>query len=195
MSAPFPLVLASTSRYRAELLRRLGLEFTSFAPRVDEAPWPGETPDAMVRRLSLAKAEAARVAYPAHLVIASDQCAVHSGAILGKPGTPSRAEAQLARFSGDVVEFLTGLCVLNTATGNIQLDVVPFRVHFRRLTSDQIARYVHAETPLDCAGSFKSEGLGITLFERLEGDDPNALIGLPLIRLTDFLNTEGLALP
>ncbi len=195
MSEPLPLVLASTSPYRADLLRRLGLVFATLAPDVDETPSPGETPAAMVRRLSLAKAAAAREYYPAHLVIASDQCAVHAGEILGKPGTHARAVAQLERFSGGKVEFLTGLCLLNTLTGQTRYDLVPFSVHFRRLLTDQIERYVRIEQPYHCAGSFKSEGLGITLFARLEGDDPNALIGLPLIRLTDFLAAEGYALP
>ncbi len=190
-----PLVLASTSPFRAALLERLSLPFETFAPEIDETPLPGESPAAMVRRLTAAKAEAARSHYPAHLVIASDQCAVCDGNIIGKPGTHEKAAAQLSGFAGKEVRFLTGLALLNTSTGKMQLDIVPFGVWFRTLTAEQIERYLHKEQPYNCAGSFKSEGLGITLFEKMAGDDPNALIGLPLIRLTTFLMNEGVVLP
>lgn len=190
-----PLVLASTSPFRAELLQRLSLPFETFAPEIDETPLPGESPTAMVRRLTAAKADAARSYYPAHLVIASDQCAVCNGDIIGKPGTHEKAVAQLSGFAGKEVRFLTGLALLNTNTGKMQLDVVPFGVWFRKLTTTQIERYLRKEQPYNCAGSFKSEGLGITLFEKMAGDDPNALIGLPLIQLTSFLLHEGVALP
>ena len=190
-----PLVLASTSPFRAELLARLQLPFDTFAPEVDETPQPRETPADMVRRLSILKAEAARADFPQHLVIGSDQCAVFDGAIIGKPGNHPNAVAQLSRFSGSRVTFLTGLCLLNTATGQQQVSVEPFDVHFRQLSSRQIDNYLRAEQPYGCAGSFKSEGLGITLFEKLEGEDPNSLIGLPLIRLVGFLANEGIILP
>ncbi|HFD87598.1 MAG TPA: septum formation inhibitor Maf [Gammaproteobacteria bacterium] len=189
------LILASTSPFRATLLERLQLPFATFAPDIDETPLPDESPEAMVRRLTAAKAEAARSRFPDRLVIASDQCAVCDGKILGKPGDHTNAVTQLTSFSGKEVRFLTGLALLNTQTGNLQLDIVPFGVHFRTLSADQIEHYLAREQPYHCAGSFKSEGLGITLFERLEGEDPNALIGLPLIRLTSFLLNEGVELP
>ena len=190
-----PLILASTSPFRAELLTRLGLPFSTFAPDIDETPLPGETPIDMVTRLTRAKAAAAIEAFPEHLIIASDQCAICDQEILGKPGNHERAIAQLSRFSGKRITFLTGLCLLNSQTGRAQIDCVPFHVHFRPLKTGQIDRYLHAEKPYNCAGSFKSEGLGITLFQKMEGDDPNALVGLPLIRLTDFLASENIHLP
>ena len=190
-----PLVLASTSPFRAELLLRLTLPFDTFAPDIDETPEPGESPEAMVRRLTAAKADAARPHYPAHLVIASDQCAVCDGKIIGKPGNHENAVAQLSSFAGKEVRFLTGVALLNTETGNLQLDIVPFGVTFRDLGAEEIERYLRKEQPYNCAGSFKSEGLGITLFEKMSGDDPSALIGLPLIRLAAFLREEGVALP
>lgn len=190
-----PLLLASTSPFRAELLRRLRVPFETFAPNVDEARLPAESPPEMVRRLSLAKAQAAQAQFPERLVIASDQCAVHDGQVIGKPGTHNKAVAQLRAFSGGTVEFLTGLCLLDTTTGHYQLDIVPFRVTFRALDEARIERYLRLEQPYHCAGSFKSEGLGVTLFERMEGEDPSALIGLPLIRLTTFLANAGIELP
>ena len=190
-----PLVLASTSPFRAELLLRLTLPFDTFAPDIDETPEPGESPEAMVRRLTAAKADAARPHYPAHLIIASDQCAVCDGKIIGKPGNHENAVAQLSSFAGKEVRFLTGVALLNTETGNLQLDIVPFGVTFRDLGAEEIERYLRKEQPYNCAGSFKSEGLGITLFEKMSGDDPSALIGLPLIRLAVFLREEGVPLP
>ncbi len=190
-----PLVLASTSPFRAELLLRLALPFDTFAPGIDETPDPGEPPEAMVRRLTAAKADTARPHYRAHLVIASDQCAVCDGKIIGKPGNHENAVAQLSSFAGKEVRFLTGVALLNTETGNLQLDIVPFGVTFRDLATEEIERYLRKEQPYNCAGSFKSEGLGITLFEKMSGDDPSALIGLPLIRLAAFLREEGVPLP
>lgn len=190
-----PIILASTSPFRAELLGRLGLTFETFAPRTDETPLDTESPKAMIKRLSTAKAEAARVNYENGLVIASDQCAVCNGKIIGKPRDHAAAVAQLSSFSGQAVEFLTGLALLNLETGTLQLDVVPFTVYFRDLNTAQIERYLQKEAPYQCAGSFKSEALGITFFRQMSGDDPNALIGLPLIRLTDFLLNEGVELP
>ncbi len=188
------LVLASSSPFRRELLQRLGLEFDTAAPDVDETARPGETPDALVQRLAERKARAVGESHDG-LIIGSDQVATTGTDILGKPGSHEKAAAQLAWLSGKRVSFHTGLCLLDTASGSVQLDVVPYHVQFRTLTREQIERYLRAEQPYNCAGSFKSEGLGITLFERMEGDDPTALIGLPLIRLTGMLANAGVVLP
>lgn len=185
------LVLASSSPYRRELLARLGIAFTTAVPDVDETRWPEEAPTAMVRRLSEAKARALATQHKNALIIGSDQTAVCGDAVLGKPGTHDKAVAQLAQLSGQRVSFLTGLCLHNTASGRSQLDVIAFHVVFRSLDAAMIENYLRREQPYNCAGSFKSEGLGIALFERLEGDDPTALIGLPLIRLTRMLEKEG----
>jgi MAF protein len=192
---PGGLVLASTSPYRRELLGRLGLPFASARPDADESALPGESPEALVARLAELKARSVATDHPEALVIGSDQVAVLDGAVIGKPGTPERAREQLARASGRQVSFLTGLCLLDAASGEARVLVEPFTVHFRELDAVRISRYVDTEQPYDCAGSFKSEGLGITLFTRLEGDDPNTLIGLPLIRLVDLLAERGVALP
>ncbi len=189
------LVLASTSPYRRELLERLGLAFSTAAPQVDETPRAGESPRDLVMRLAAAKARAVAAHYSDALIIGSDQVALLKNKILGKPGDHAGAVEQLSAASGQRVEFLTGLCLLHAASGRAQADVIPYAVHFRPLTPAQIERYLNREQPFQCAGSFKSEGLGITLFERLEGDDPSALIGLPLIRLVSMLRIEGLELP
>jgi septum formation protein len=189
-----PIVLASTSPFRRELLSRLALTFETAAPDIDESRHPHEPPLELVRRLSEAKARACASARNA-LVIGSDQVATVGDDVLGKPGTHERATAQLRYLSGRSVNFLTGLCLLNTATNESQVDVIPFRVHFRTLSEEQIERYLRHDQPYNCAGSFKSEGLGITLFNRMEGDDPTALVGLPLIRLTDMLKKVGVSLP
>jgi septum formation protein len=186
------LVLASTSPFRRELLQKLGLDFSTASPRVDETAQPEEDAHALVRRLAEAKARAVAVDHPAALIIGSDQVAVLRDEILGKPGEHTRAVSQLKAASGRAVTFLTGLCLFNSATDQVQAVVEPFKVVFRDLTDEQIENYLRREQPYNCAGSFKSEGLGIALFKRLEGDDPNALIGLPLIRLTDMLHAEGL---
>jgi MAF protein len=185
------IILGSTSPFRRTLLERLGLPFETLAPNVDETPRPHERPEPMVRRLAEAKARAAGASEADALVIGSDQVAWAGGQVLGKPGTRKKAAEQLRALSGRRVSFYTGLCLYNTASGRIQLACEPFHVHFRKLSGEQIERYLARERPLDCAGSFKSEGLGIALFERMEGDDPNALIGLPLIRLVDMLQAEG----
>jgi septum formation protein len=190
----FPIVLASTSPFRRELLSRLALPFETATPDIDESRYSHEPPLDMVRRLSEAKARACASSRNA-LVIGSDQVATIGDEVLGKPGTHERAAGQLRRLSGHCVTFLTGLCLLNTATDEVQVDVIPFRVHFRNLDDVQIERYLRHDQPYNCAGSFKSEGLGITLFERMEGDDPTALIGLPLIRLTHMLARAGVSLP
>jgi len=185
------LILASTSRYRAELLERLGIHFSAAAPEVDETRQPDETAHALVERLSLAKARAVAVSSADALVIGSDQVAISGDEILGKPGTVERAVAQLQQLSGQKVQFLTGLALLNTRTGSEHVRLVSTPVTFRQLQQHQIENYVHREMPLDCAGAFKSEGLGIALFEQIGGTDPTALIGLPLIELCTLLQLEG----
>ncbi len=187
-----PLVLASTSPFRRQLLERLGLPFLSAAPEVDETPRAGETPEALVVRLAERKARAVAARHPGALVIGSDQVAWLDGAVLGKPGGRPQALAQLQRASGRRVSFFTGLCLLDDRTGEAETLCEPFHVQFRALSLPQIEAYLDREQPYNCAGSFKSEGLGIALFERLEGDDPNALIGLPLIRLVGMLGRAGI---
>lgn len=186
------LVLASGSRWRHQLLDRLGIPYTWISPDIDESEQPGESPSALVHRLALAKA--ARVAddHPDHLIIGSDQVALCEGKVLGKPGNISAAEAQLAHFSQRRVSFLTGLALIDTASGRHWVCHERYDVFFRQLTNAEIVHYVERERPLDCAGSFRMEGLGIALFEKLEGDDPNTLIGLPLIRLCAMLREAGL---
>ncbi|OGT19711.1 MAG: septum formation protein Maf [Gammaproteobacteria bacterium RBG_16_57_12] len=186
-----PLVLASTSPYRRELLARLGLPFCTDAPEIDEHPLADETPTHLAERLAAAKARAVAARHPGSLVIGSDQVAVLEGRILGKPGNHEAAVQELKAASGKKVDFLTGLCLLNTLTNQHHITVVPFSVVFRRLNAEQITHYLTLEKPYNCAGSFKSEGLGIALFDRLEGDDPTSLIGLPLITLVRMLELEG----
>ncbi len=185
------LVLASTSPFRRELLARLGLPFEAAAPEVDETPAPGESAGRLVVRLAEAKARAVADRFPDALIIGSDQVAALDGAVLGKPGSRERAIEQLSRASGRTVVFCTGLCLLCTTDGRAQTACEVLKVHFRHLSAAQIEAYIDREQPFGCAGSFKSEGLGIALFERLEGADPNALIGLPLIRLVDMLSAVG----
>ncbi|MBK1695263.1 septum formation inhibitor Maf [Chromatium weissei] len=191
LQPPQSLILASTSPYRRALLARLGLAFTAVAPQVDETRQPNETAIALVLRLAEAKARAVAANFPTALIIGSDQVAVRDDVVLGKPHHREAAIAQLEAASGRCVLFHTGLCLFNAATGEARTLQEPFRVHFRTLTRQHIERYLDREQPYDCAGSFKSEGLGITLFARLEGDDANALIGLPLIRLTALLEAAG----
>ncbi|MGY6037024.1 Maf family protein [Aeromonas sp. AE23HZ002T15] len=189
------LILASTSRYRKALLEKLGLPFRCAAPEVDETPQPQESAQTLVARLAHAKASAIADLHDHGLIIGSDQVCVCDGRILGKPGTVENAVAQLMAAQGRSVTFYTGLCVLDAASGRAEQWVEPFTVHFRILDEAAIRRYVEAELPLDCAGSFKCEGMGIVLFKGLEGRDPNALIGLPLIALIELLDRHGLALP
>ncbi len=185
------LVLASTSPFRKALLEKLQLEFTTDSPDIDESRLDGESPEQLVARLAEQKAMAVAQRHPDSLIIGSDQVAVNDGQILGKPGSHDKAVAQLASASGKRVTFLTGLCLYNSATGDSQVEVAPFGVVFRELDKTQIENYLRAEQPYNCAGSFKSEAMGIALFERLEGEDPNTLIGLPLIRLVRMLEAEG----
>jgi septum formation protein len=196
MSATSPhIVLASTSRYRAELLRRLLPEFEQRASGTDETALHDEAPDARAARLAIAKATAAAHGLDHALVIGSDQVAELDGKTLDKPGNAANACAQLATSSGRVVHFHTALCLLDTRHGRHQLHVDHTRVHFRALDAAEIERYVAREQPLDCAGSFKCEGLGISLFERIDNEDPSALIGLPLIALVRMLRSAGVAVP
>ncbi len=185
------LVLASTSPYRKALLEKLKLAFDCARPDTDESPLAGEQVHDMVLRLAELKARAVAKHYPDALIIGSDQSAALHGKILTKPGNYANAVVQLSQASGQRVVFHTGLCLLNTANGHCHTACVPFTVVFRQLTQAMIEQYLAKEQPYNCVGSFKSEGLGIALFERFEGDDPNALIGLPLIRLTAFLAEEG----
>lgn len=189
-----PLYLASTSVYRQSLLQKLTTEFTAIRPDTDETPLPGETASALVQRLAEAKAQAVAATLTSGLVIGSDQVAVFDNTIIGKPHTIAKAHAQLSAFSGQAVTFFTGLSLINIATGNTQTLFDPFTVHFRQLTQAEISAYIAREQPLNCAGSFKSEGLGISLFSKFEGEDPNSLIGLPLIKLLQLLRNEGVNL-
>ena len=205
------LVLASSSPYRHQLLKKLQLQFDSRSPNIDESPLANETPQELVTRLAIQKAQTVvqqlkkeHKSAPLHkLVIASDQVACLGDKVLTKPGNHNNAVAQLTLCSGKTVTFYTSLVLLNTQNSNLQQCIEPFNVHFRNLLSPEstnspiphtnfIENYLQQEQPYDCAGSFKAEGLGISLFEKLEGDDPNSLVGLPLIKLIRFLEKEGI---
>jgi MAF protein len=188
-------MLASSSRYRQELLSRLRLPFDSCAPEIDETALPGETAEHLVRRLAECKAHALSDRYPDSLIIGSDQVAVLNQEIIGKPHTFERAKQQLLAASGGSVRFLTGLALLDSMNGRLQVACVPFTVHFRSLDEARIERYLQTEQPYDCAGSFKAEGLGISLFRTTEGEDVTSLVGLPLIRLVDMLLNAGIEVP
>lgn len=189
------LVLASTSRYRRALLDRLQIPFTTADPGIDESARAGESPEAMAERLARAKALAVAGAHRDAVIIGCDQVAVASGRIIGKPGNHENAVRQLSELSGRDATFHTALCVLDAKSGRSTVRVVPYRVKFRLLDHATILRYLERERPYDCAGSAKSEGLGIALIERMEGEDPNALIGLPLIALVDLLAEHGVRVP
>ncbi|MBU3653588.1 MAG: septum formation inhibitor Maf [Limnohabitans sp.] len=191
---PRPLILGSTSRYRRELLARLHLPFEVAAPHVDETPQVGERPEALARRLALAKARAVAARHPQAVVIGSDQVADLDGEPLGKPGTHERAVAQLRRMRGRTVIFQTALSVVCQASGFEMSDLAAVKVRFRALTDAEIETYLRREEPYDCAGSAKSEGLGIALLESIDNDDPTALVGLPLIRTAHMLRAAGLPL-
>ena len=188
----YPLILGSSSVYRVELLRKLNLPFRTVSPNIDEAPLQNEVPADLVKRLAEQKAIAIALSHPKALIIGSDQVAVLHGDILGKPGTHEAATKQLQAASGQTVLFLTGLALFNSETQRMQSLVEPFEVTFKNLSDKQIQFYLEKEEPYQCAGSFKSEGLGISLFDKLQGNDPNSLIGLPLIELISLLNNEGL---
>nr|WP_322992519.1 Maf family nucleotide pyrophosphatase [Limnohabitans sp.] len=191
---PRSVVLGSTSRYRRELMERLRVPFTVAAPHVDETPLPGEAPKTLALRLALAKAQAVAALHPEAVVIGSDQVADLAGQALGKPGEHERAVAQLRQMRGQTVIFQTALAVVCLATGFEQVDLAEVRVVFRDLSDDEIEAYLQAEKPYDCAGSAKSEGLGIALLESIDNDDPTALIGLPLIRTARMLRLAGVKL-
>lgn len=194
MSLP-TVVLGSTSRYRAELLRRVLPDFEQRAPGTDEAPLPHETPRDRALRLAVAKARAVADGLEDALVIGSDQVAELAGVVLDKPGTAERAREQLLASSGRQVHYHTALCLHDTRSDNDSVHVDHTVVTFRSLSPEEIDRYIERERTLDCAGSFKCEGLGISLFERIENEDPSALIGLPLIALARLLREAGIALP
>jgi len=189
------LVLASSSEYRRSILNKLQLPFTFRSADIDETPLPDEAPQMLAIRLANAKALAIAKHYPNHLIIGSDQVAVCDGDLLGKPGDRIGAARQLQAQSGRVATFYTGLCLLDSASNTVRDALDICHVHFRILTNEQIHRYLDQEQPYDCAGSFKSEGYGISLFEKFEGEDPNALIGLPLIKLIALLAEFGIEIP
>ncbi|MBS1139672.1 MAG: Maf-like protein [Proteobacteria bacterium] len=190
---PQKLILASTSPYRRELLGRFGLPFEVANPQTDESPLSGETPESLALRLSEAKARAVANIHSDALIIGSDQVATVDGKIYGKPGTHERAVEQLRALSGKTVNFFTGLCLLNARTGVAEVRGVPTLVTFRELTDSEIENYLRREPAYNCAGSAKSEGLGIALLSSMRGEDPNALVGLPLIALCDMLRNQGVA--
>lgn len=196
MTAPSSrkLILGSSSKYRKALLDRLSIPYTVQAPDVDETPLPGEAPQALAQRLALAKARAIAQLHPESIVIGSDQVADLHGEPLGKPGNHERAVAQLRRMRGQTVIFQTALAVVCEETGFCQTDLAAVRVRFRDLSDAEIENYLHAEQPYDCAGSAKSEGLGIALLEAIDNDDPTALVGLPLIRTCRMLRAAGIDL-
>jgi septum formation protein len=189
-----PLILASTSPYRKDVLDRLYISFETYAPEIDESPLPDEQPVNLVTRLAELKARSAQSTYPKALIIGSDQVAVIGEKILGKPRTHEQAVKQLTEASNKQVDFLTGLCLLNTHTHQIHTDMVRFSVKFRQLKHSQIENYLSLDKPYNCSGSFKSEGLGIALLDKMEGNDPTAIIGLPLIRLVRMLEAEGVSI-
>lgn len=190
---PQKLILASTSPYRRELLGRLGLPFELADPQTDESALPDETPETLALRLSEAKAKAVAANYPDALIIGSDQVATVDGKIYGKPGTHERAVEQLKALSGKTVNFFTGLCLYNARTGHADVRGIPTLVTFRELSDSEIENYLQREPAYNCAGSAKSEGLGIALLSGMQGNDPNALVGLPLIALCDMLRRQGVS--
>jgi len=187
------LILASSSSYRKALLQRLQLTFQSCSPDLDESAITGESPEQLVKRLALEKARKVAEQYPDSLIIGSDQAAVLGDKIFGKPHTNENALKQLQQARGNSLQLMTGLCLLNSQTGDYQLDMVPFAVTMRPLSDEALRRYVEKDQPLDCAGSFKWEQLGIALFSSMQGSDVTSLQGLPLIRLIDMLNAEGVS--
>jgi septum formation protein len=195
MKLPIKIILASSSPYRQALLSRLGLDFTIEAPDLDESPLTNESATELVLRLSCQKAEIIGKKYADVLVIGSDQVACLDQQILTKPGNRENARRQLEAMCGQTITFFTGLCLLKTSDQQCQSAVVPFNVSFREFGTDEIRRYLDREMPYDCAGSFKSEQMGITLVSQMQGEDPTALVGLPLIKLSEMLRHLGLSLP
>ena len=189
------LVLASTSRYRRELLQRLKLPFQTVSPGIDETPLSGEAPALTAGRLALAKAQSAHARFPRSLIIGSDQVAFCEGVRLDKPGDHAGALRQLRHSSGRSVSFITAIALVNTASGRTQTKLVPTEVRFRKISDHEIERYLQVEPAYDCAGSAKAEGLGISLVDSIQSSDPTALIGLPLIALSEMLRNENLSVP
>ncbi|MFA9418739.1 MAG: nucleoside triphosphate pyrophosphatase [Gammaproteobacteria bacterium] len=187
-----PIILASSSAFRKSLLERLHLPFECHSPEVDESLLPGESASSYVCRLAEAKAQAVADKYPGAVIIGSDQCALLDDEILGKPGNHENALRQLKAAQGKTVVFHTGICVFQQATGFTEVDDILFQVKFRQLSDTQLEHYLQTEQPYQCAGAFKSEGYGVSLFNQMQGDDPTALIGLPLIRLTSMLEQAGI---
>jgi len=189
------IVLASTSLFRKALLEKLNISFETVSPNFEENQLENEKPIDLVQRLSLGKAKAVAKQYTNHLIIGSDQVACIEGEVLGKPGNFGKAMTQLQKASGKTVTFYTGLTLFNSKTNKDQTLCDEFKVHFRLLSDKQITHYLEKEEPYNCAGSFKSEGFGISLFKKLEGDDPNTLVGLPLIKLIEMFEHEGIMIP
>jgi MAF protein len=185
------IILGSSSKYRRQLLEKLKISFKQLSPDIDETPHPQEPASNLCQRLARSKAEALALLHPQAVIIASDQCAALGDAILGKPGTRDGATTQLKACNGRTVRFFTAICVYDGKGGYLE-DMDTFDVTFRSLSQSQIERYVDIDQPLDCAGSFKSEGFGIALFSQMSGNDPNTLIGLPLIKLIDLLEKAGI---
>ena len=188
------IILASTSPFRKELLERIGLPFRTASPNIDETPEPDESPLDLVHRLSVQKSRVLRHAHPGAVIIGSDQVAVLNGKLVGKPGNHDNAVSQLREASGCVVQLYAGVALFNTDTENLQYDVDTFEVEFRTLSHSRIERYLELEKPYNCCGSLKAEGPGIALLKRLSGNDPNTLIGLPIIKLIRQLENEGITL-
>jgi len=188
-----PLILASSSPYRATMLKRLGVPFSTETSGIDETPRPDESPEALVRRLAVDKARQIATAHPTALIIGADQVAVLNGRVLGKPGTRERAIEQIQRMSGNAVEYLSGIALVGP--GEQRIDIVRTRLQYRRLRQSEIERYVNHDQPLDCAGGMRSESLGISLLDSLSSDDPTALIGMPLIRIARWLREAGYKIP
>ena len=194
-SLPAGLILASSSKYRKMLLHRFGIPFDCHSPDIDETALDNESPGDLVVRLAIQKAQSVSLEHPGAIIIGSDQMAVFDGRIIGKPGGRQAAFEQLSSFSGQSVEFLTAISVQLRNSGFNEWHVDRTRVHFRKLQAEEIERYLEKEKPFDCAGAFKAESLGITLFERISSEDPTALIGLPLIQTAAMLRRAGLLLP
>lgn len=194
-ASPPPVILASSSPYRQELLTRLQIPFICESPDIDESTKVNELPGDLVTRLARKKVLEIAGKYPASIIIGSDQVAVSGREILGKPGNYENAHLQLRKCSDQSVVFYTGLCVMNTAGNSVQIECITFTVKFRKLDAKEIDRYLEKEKPYNCAGAFKSEGLGISLIEYMQGEDPTALIGLPLIQLCSMLRHEGIEMP
>lgn len=190
-----PIILASSSSYRQQLLQRLKIDFKAISPNIDETPLVNETPAEMTKRLAINKAKALANQYPNHLIIGSDEVACLDGQIMGKPHHFEQAFKQLKMASGKTVTFYTGLALFNSSTYSLQVDTIPFYVHFRELSDRAITKYLEIEQPFDCAGSIKAEGLGICFFKGMEGSDITSLMGLPLIRLVDMFHNEQLFIP